>query len=63
MELDETKKQILELLRKNPKNSCRRMAPKVGLPTRMVEAHMKALKDAGIIVHIGANQGGQWIIK
>jgi DNA-binding transcriptional ArsR family regulator len=50
-------------MRKNSRISAKDIAEDVGIALRNVEAHIKSLKEAGLITRVGAARGGRWVIK
>ena len=53
-------KQLLKLLRDNPKLSAAKAAEQIGLSSRQVERIIKGLKDSGKLVRHGSDRGGYW---
>ena len=53
-------KQLLKLLRDNPKLSAAKAAEQIGLSSRQVERIIKKLKDRGKLVRHGSDHGGYW---
>lgn len=57
-----TEDKILALLRQNESHSAKSLASELGISERQVQRILKALKESGIIVRIGANRSGKWIV-
>ena len=60
---NDTQKQIVMLMKQNPKISAKKIAEEIGIAPRNVEAHIKLLKQAGRIVRVGAAKGGHWDVN
>jgi ATP-dependent DNA helicase RecG len=60
---NETQKQIVILMKLNPKISAKAIATKIGIAPRNVEANIKTLKEAGVIKRIGSAKGGHWVVN
>jgi predicted HTH transcriptional regulator len=56
----DNEKQLLKLLRDNPKLSAAKAAEQIGLSSRQVERIIKKLKDRGKLVRHGSDHGGYW---
>ena len=61
--VNETQKQIIVNMNKNPKISAKAIAEEIGIAPRNVEANIKYLKQAGFVERIGSAKGGHWIVK
>ena len=54
---------ILEILRKAPTSSARRMAEQLRISSRTVERHLAILRQKGTIYRIGPAKGGSWGLR
>ncbi len=55
-------KQILLILREEPRITARRIGEKTGFSTRKVSRIIKKLRESGKIVRIGSDRKGYWKI-
>jgi predicted HTH transcriptional regulator len=55
--LTERQKEVLELIRQNPKIAYRELAEKLGINDSAAQAHFKTLKDKGVIEREGGTRG------
>jgi ATP-dependent DNA helicase RecG len=62
-ELSDLDKQILEVIRSNPKVSQREIANIVGDNHNNIRYSMEQLKKKGVLVREGTSQKGSWVIK
>ncbi len=56
----ETKLKVLRLLHANPTTSKSAIAKEVGISTTAIDRHISVLREAGVLVRIGADKGGSW---
>jgi len=61
--LNNVQKNIIELLRNNPKTTMADIAETMGMTKRNIENHIGRLKKNGIIEREGAKKNGRWIVK
>ena len=62
VELNDTQKKILTLLLENNKLSAVKLADKIGVASRNIEANIKKLKEYGILIRCGSPKNGYWKI-
>ena len=62
IEINNTQKQILLIMKQNPKSSAKTIATEIEIAPRNVEANIKVLKQAGLIKRDGAAFGGRWVV-
>ena len=62
VELNDTQKKILTLLLENNKLSAVKLADKIGVASRNIEANIKKLKEYGILMRCGSPKNGYWKI-
>ena len=55
-----TRERILALLKAEPEITRRRLADRVGITPDGVEYHLRRLRAAGVIRHVGATKAGRW---
>ena len=60
---NETKRQIMTIMRENPKASAKTIGEALGIATRNIETNIKALREAGFIERVGPAKGGHWVVK
>lgn len=60
--LNDTQKQILDLISKDARLSAKKMAEIIGISSRNVEANIKKLKGYGILIRHGSPKKGYWKI-
>ena len=60
---NETKMQIMTIMRKDPKVSAKTIGEAIGMTTRSIEMNIKALREAGLVERVGSAKGGHWIVK
>jgi len=60
---DYTQWTILRLMRLIPTISAKEIAKRIGTPQSKVVAHIRSLKKAGVVEHIGKARGGHWVVK
>ena len=53
---------ILELLKKNPKLSAKKLSEKIGITSRAVEKQLATLVEKGLLKRVGSPKGGHWEI-
>ena len=58
--LSNKQKNILDILKKNPKISRKELADELSINTSAVQKHIIKLKETGYIKRIGPNFGGYW---
>lgn len=63
IQYNSTEDKILALLRQNERHSAKSLASELGISERQVQRILKELKESGIIVRIGANRSGKWIVR
>lgn len=61
--INETQKQILNLMIENPQITAEEIATKVSITKRRVESNIRKLRTLGIIERVGARKSGYWVIK
>jgi len=59
---EQREKQILDMLRENPKATIKDMAGKIGKSERTVKLSMKSLQEKGKVERIGGKKNGSWKI-
>ncbi len=62
IKLSDREKQIVELLRKEPALTRRKMAEYLGCSDSTVKRALQSMVGKGVIKRIGANKKGEWII-
>ncbi|MDR2590821.1 MAG: putative DNA binding domain-containing protein [Oscillospiraceae bacterium] len=60
--INDTQKQIIAILRNNPKASAAKVASEIGITIRSVERNIKILKDFKVIEREGSAFGGRWVV-
>ena len=55
-----TRERILALLKAEPEITRRRLAERIGVTPDGVEYHLRRLRAAGVIRHVGATKAGRW---
>ena len=60
---DETDRQIVLLIKNNPKISQKGIINKLGISRATVQRKMEELKTANIIERIGSKKTGHWVVK
>ncbi|MDR2301329.1 MAG: winged helix-turn-helix domain-containing protein [Deltaproteobacteria bacterium] len=63
VDFTQTREQIVQFMRDNPKISASGIGKRMGLETRAVQAHIQTLKQSGVIGRVGPAMGGHWTIK
>ena len=58
-----TQNKILAILKRDPKASAKTIASEIGIAQRNVEAHIKVLKQNGLVERVGSPKGGHWLVK
>ena len=53
---------ILELLKKNPKLSAKKLSEQIGITSRAVEKQLATLVEKGLLKRVGSPKGGHWEI-
>jgi ATP-dependent DNA helicase RecG len=53
---------ILELMRRNPKISAAKIAKSIGIAPRNAQAHIRVLKEMGLIKRVGSTRWGYWVV-
>jgi len=61
--VNETQRQIITIMKNNPKISAKAIAEEIGIAPRNVEANIKLLKQAKIINRVGSAKGGHWVVN
>ncbi|MDE7020688.1 MAG: winged helix-turn-helix transcriptional regulator [Lachnospiraceae bacterium] len=61
-ELNETQRNILEMVQQNNRISARNVAEVLAISNRSVEKNIKILKDRGILMRYGSPKSGYWKI-
>ena len=59
---EETREEIIRMIRKNPKITMRELADKIGISDKGIEWNIRKLKDLGILKRVGPTKGGHWEI-
>lgn len=59
----DNEKQIISIIKKDPKCSSSKIAEKLDLSTRQVERIIRQLREKDIIEHIGSRRNGYWKVK
>lgn len=60
--LNDTQRQILELLSEDARLSAVKLAEQIGVAGRNVESNIKKLKERGILIRHGSPKNGYWEI-
>jgi len=60
---NETKQRIMGIMRENPNASAREIGETIGISARNVEAHIKTLREAGLVERTGKTRSGHWVVK
>ncbi|MCL1951666.1 MAG: putative DNA binding domain-containing protein [Oscillospiraceae bacterium] len=60
---NETRQRIMAIMRETPKASAREIGEAIGISTRNVEVHIKALREAGLVERTGKTRNGHWVVK
>jgi ATP-dependent DNA helicase RecG len=58
-----TRKQIIEMMRQNPRISAKAISAEIGIALRNVKANIKILKQSGRIERVGSAKSGYWAVK
>ena len=58
--LNETQREILNFIKRNPNISTSDIALKIGISKRNIEVNISKLKELGLLTRIGQNKGGHW---
>lgn len=53
---------ILRIVSENPKATTEIMAEQIGISTRAVEKHLANLKAKGLLLRVGPDKGGHWVV-
>ena len=61
--LNNTQKQILELIKNNSSITQKEMAEQIGMALPTIRKNVQILKNKGILIREGATKKGIWIIK
>jgi predicted HTH transcriptional regulator len=61
--LSDVQRKIISLISGNPNITIDGISAELGINRRNTEKYIKILKDAGIIVRIGARKNGQWQVR
>lgn len=61
--LNKTQRKIIDIILENPKVTQSEIAEQLNISISAVKKSMKEMVNAGILVKIGANKGGCWIVK
>ena len=62
-DLSEIQQKILATMKLNPRITAKQLSEIVGINHRNTQVHIKALREAGIIVREGSAKGGYWVVK
>jgi DNA-binding transcriptional ArsR family regulator len=54
---------ILAKLKERPQLSAKELAALLGKTPRTIERHIKALREQGLLVRVGADKGGRWEVQ
>lgn len=54
---------IIAIMSSNPRVTAKILSVYLGISDRNVKNHIKALKNAGVIEHIGPTKNGRWVVK
>ena len=54
---------ILNLIRRDPKISAKRIASEIGISTRKTEDHLRKLQIGGFLRSVGPRHGGHWEVQ
>lgn len=54
---NETRQKIISLVKETPSITAKVMADELGIAERNVKTHIKALKDAGVLIRVGGTRG------
>ena len=60
--LGDTQQKIILLLKEDNKLSASKLAERIGVASRNIEANIKKLKDLGILIRHGSPKNGYWQI-
>ena len=60
---DDYSTRLIEAIKINPKLTYDALAELLSIPRRTISREMKKLQESGKIERIGANKGGEWIVK
>ena len=60
--VNEMQKSIMLQMQNDPKITAKKLAESLGIAERNVKNHIKALKEAGIVVREGSAKGGYWVV-
>ena len=60
--ISDVQMKIITLMRENPRVTAKQLAEKIGIAQRNIQAHIKTLREHGIIKRDGATYGGCWIV-
>ena len=61
--LNDVQKKMLKLIESNSRITADMLAAELSINKRNAEKNIKVLKDAGLLVRVGARRSGHWIIK
>ena len=59
---EKSSEKILRLINENKNITTEELANKIGISTRAIEKHLKKLKDDRLIIRVGPDKGGYWIV-
>jgi ATP-dependent DNA helicase RecG len=59
---EETREEIIRMIKKNPQITMKELADKIGISDKGIEWNSRKLKDSGILKRIGPTKGGHWEI-
>jgi DNA-binding transcriptional ArsR family regulator len=57
------KSAVLAQLKERPDLSAKELATLLGKTPRTVERHIKALREQGLLIRVGADKGGHWEVR
>ncbi len=58
--LNETQREILNFIKRNPNISTSDIAAQIGISKRNIEVNISKLKELGLLIRIGPAKGGHW---
>jgi ATP-dependent DNA helicase RecG len=61
--ISDVQAKIIAIMRENPRVSAKELAQVIGIAQRNIQAHIKVLKERGLIEREGAAFGGRWVVK
>ena len=60
--LVENQKRILNLMKRSPNISKKKLAEKIGISSTAIDKNINQLKKKGLLRRIGPDKGGQWFV-